>query len=238
MTGINIHNSIKLNISTQRAKIEAMGEDCIIVTCPVLHELCKFRNKEMLDKNAKCRECRKLREFQEQRDFEAHKPVVKECSGEIDTMFGKAKAKQIIKTENGYKMRIDCPKGFGDCVWDCTDIDNKGRFLCPYCKKIVSKTGIEILEENAKRQALNRPARKDIHNAKTWNKLRYMVLKRDGGKCCLCGRGASDGVKLHIDHIKPASLYPELYYDPNNLQTLCDECNYGKSDGDSTDWRK
>lgn len=57
--------------------------------------------------------------------------------------------------------------------------------------------------------------------------LRYKVLKKDAFKCIACGRGAPDGVKLHIDHKTPFSLggLTEL----NNLQTLCDECNISKS---------
>ena len=36
--------------------------------------------------------------------------------------------------------------------------------------------------------------------------LRYDILKRDGFKCNLCGRNPEDdGVKLHVDHIKPFS---------------------------------
>jgi hypothetical protein len=57
--------------------------------------------------------------------------------------------------------------------------------------------------------------------------LRYKVLKKDAFKCAACGRGVSDGIKLHIDHKTPFSLggLTEL----NNLQTLCDECNISKS---------
>lgn len=57
--------------------------------------------------------------------------------------------------------------------------------------------------------------------------MRYKILKRDGFKCVACGQSASDGAKLHIDHIIPFSLggLTEL----NNLQTLCSECNISKS---------
>ncbi|MGG2065896.1 HNH endonuclease [Bacillus sp. S14(2024)] len=57
--------------------------------------------------------------------------------------------------------------------------------------------------------------------------LRYKVLDRDNGKCKLCGRTPSDGVKLHVDHIIPYSLGGLTILD--NLQTLCDDCNIGKS---------
>lgn len=58
--------------------------------------------------------------------------------------------------------------------------------------------------------------------------LRYDVLKRDGFRCTLCGRTAQDGVKLHVDHIKPIAKGGKTKM--SNLRTLCDECNRGKSD--------
>ena len=58
--------------------------------------------------------------------------------------------------------------------------------------------------------------------------LRHAILKRDGFRCCHCGRTAKDGAKLHIDHIKPVALGGTN--DPSNLQTLCRDCNLGKSD--------
>lgn len=61
-------------------------------------------------------------------------------------------------------------------------------------------------------------------------KLRFKVMKRDNFKCCLCGASpAKDpSVELHIDHIKPWSKDGETVME--NLQTLCDKCNLGKSD--------
>ena len=55
----------------------------------------------------------------------------------------------------------------------------------------------------------------------------YKVFKKDGFRCIACGRSASDGVKLQVDHKTPCSLggLTEL----NNLQTLCNECNLSKS---------
>ena len=52
------------------------------------------------------------------------------------------------------------------------------------------------------------------------------VLRRDGFRCVKCGRGREDGVKLHVDHIKPVSHGGKSVMD--NLQTLCEDCNYGK----------
>lgn len=57
--------------------------------------------------------------------------------------------------------------------------------------------------------------------------IRFKVLERDKGKCKLCGRTPEYGVKLHVDHITPFSLGGLTVIE--NLQTLCSECNIGKS---------
>lgn len=59
-------------------------------------------------------------------------------------------------------------------------------------------------------------------------KVRVSVIVRDGRRCQLCGRGIEDGVKLHVDHIFPVAKGGTN--DIENLQTLCQECNSGKSD--------
>lgn len=58
--------------------------------------------------------------------------------------------------------------------------------------------------------------------------LRYDILKRDGFRCVLCGRSAADGAKLHVDHIKPIAKGGKTV--KSNLRTLCEHCNWGKSD--------
>jgi len=60
--------------------------------------------------------------------------------------------------------------------------------------------------------------------------LRLKVLNRDNFKCVFCGKSpATDfGTKLHIDHIIPFSKGGTSTLD--NLQTLCEDCNLGKSD--------
>jgi hypothetical protein len=69
-------------------------------------------------------------------------------------------------------------------------------------------------------------------------KARFEALKSANGRCTLCGRSASEhGVALHVDHIKPRSTHAELAADPANLQVLCYDCNIGKGNRDTTDWR-
>jgi 5-methylcytosine-specific restriction endonuclease McrA len=71
-------------------------------------------------------------------------------------------------------------------------------------------------------------AKRNAERAKMSETLRYDVLKRDGFRCRLCGLSADDGVKLHVDHIKPVSKGGKT--ELNNLRTLCDRCNFGKGD--------
>lgn len=60
-------------------------------------------------------------------------------------------------------------------------------------------------------------------------RLRFTVMKRDNFKCCMCGRSPATtlGLELQIDHIIPWSKGGETTID--NLQTLCTDCNSGKS---------
>ena len=60
-------------------------------------------------------------------------------------------------------------------------------------------------------------------------RMRFLVMKRDNFKCCMCGRSpaTTPGLELHIDHIIPWSKGGETIID--NLQTLCSDCNLGKS---------
>jgi len=55
------------------------------------------------------------------------------------------------------------------------------------------------------------------------NDIRAEVIRRDGGRCVLCG-AESD---LHIDHIIPFSIGGSTHVD--NLQVLCKPCNLSKS---------
>ena len=57
--------------------------------------------------------------------------------------------------------------------------------------------------------------------------LRFEILQRDDFRCQLCGRDAADGVKLEVDHKHPFSLGGAT--EPDNLWTLCFDCNRGKS---------
>lgn len=76
-----------------------------------------------------------------------------------------------------------------------------------------------------------------LYKSEAWRRLRYDVLKEQGGVCQLCGRGRKHGVVLHVDHIIPLSVDWSKRLDRNNLQVLCEDCNLGKSNSDSIKWR-
>lgn len=76
----------------------------------------------------------------------------------------------------------------------------------------------------------------DFYASQAWRKVRYAALRRCHGACELCGAPPAEHA-LHVDHIKPRSKYPEFALDPDNLQVLCRDCNLGKSNTDTIDWR-
>ena len=61
-------------------------------------------------------------------------------------------------------------------------------------------------------------------------RLRYKVMMRDNCRCCVCGKSPAThpGIELEVDHIIPYSKGGETTLE--NLQTLCIQCNRGKSD--------
>jgi hypothetical protein len=73
-----------------------------------------------------------------------------------------------------------------------------------------------------------------FYETREWQALRYSIIKKYDRKCMVCFR---TGVELHVDHIKPISKYPELALISSNLQVLCRDCNLGKGNKDSIDWR-
>jgi hypothetical protein len=70
-----------------------------------------------------------------------------------------------------------------------------------------------------------------------WRKLRMVALKKYGPRCQCCGATPATGATINVDHIKPRKLFPELALEIDNLQILCHECNHGKGNWDTTDWR-
>lgn len=109
------------------------------------------------------------------------------------------------------------------------------------CLKFIEyKMGSEILEEDLRQNlesqkvlGKNSKENKDVESRSISLSVRLQVLNRDKFRCIFCGKSpATDlGTKLHIDHIYPFSKGGKATVD--NLQTLCQECNLGKSDNEN-----
>lgn len=106
------------------------------------------------------------------------------------------------------------------------------------CLKFIEhKMGGDILaddfilpdQEEQKMQQENKIEYKKENSRNVSLSLRLSVLSRDNFRCVFCGKSpATDiGTKLHIDHIEPFSKGGKSTL--KNLQTLCEECNLGKS---------
>ena len=65
--------------------------------------------------------------------------------------------------------------------------------------------------------------------------IRWTVFQRDDWKCVACGRSALENTILHVDHVVPRSIGGSDKLE--NFQTLCQACNLGKSNRDSTSLR-
>lgn len=73
-----------------------------------------------------------------------------------------------------------------------------------------------------------------FYDSDAWLTLKYRAIKTYGRVCMAC---KSIHKEIHVDHIKPRSLFPELELRFENLQILCRDCNLGKRAWDQTDWR-
>lgn len=84
-----------------------------------------------------------------------------------------------------------------------------------------------LLQKAQKRQ--KREQSKAYQRSLMTQSLRYDVIKRDGFRCQICGRSVKNNpkIELEVDHIIPISKGGKTI--KSNLQTLCRECNRGKS---------
>lgn len=122
--------------------------------------------------------------------------------------------------------------------WSWKDPNKPKEKWEPKIKKEEKKKKRKAKKKNNRKKYLTRGSSDDFYKSPEWRKLRYRVLKKYGANCMCCGQNyKDDGVKMHVDHIKPRSKYPHLALVFDNLQVLCEECNLGKSNVDETDWR-
>ena len=75
----------------------------------------------------------------------------------------------------------------------------------------------------------------DPRNQRRWKEVSKAFIEQEQTGCVTCGTFD----KLSVDHIKPYSLYPELFWDEENWQVMCTRHNSQKGNretGQTTDF--
>ncbi|MFA5292936.1 MAG: HNH endonuclease [Phycisphaerae bacterium] len=92
----------------------------------------------------------------------------------------------------------------------------------------VNKEGYISSEAEIKSLKIEPTTKHKTSRTVNW-RLRFLVMHRDDFKCKLCGVSPAikPGTILHVDHIKAWTNGGETVIE--NLQTLCNQCNIGKS---------
>ena len=106
----------------------------------------------------------------------------------------------------------------------------KGRVNLLKSKKF-SSNDLKVCVESIATNKLDRYTYKQlalVERGKVSDSLRYDILRRDNFKCVICGASQHQGARLHVDHIVPIAKGGKST--PDNLRTLCERCNIGKSD--------
>lgn len=94
-----------------------------------------------------------------------------------------------------------------------------------FSEEIDSTEKLDIPQFNNSKQIITHKTPRNINL-----RLRFKVMARDHFRCCKCGKSPAkdSSVELHVDHKYPWSKGGETIMD--NLETLCSDCNLGKSD--------
>lgn len=120
--------------------------------------------------------------------------------------------------------------------WAWKDPDDKGKI------KPITKPELTFGKsaKKKKRKVRNKVSKysDSFYLSREWKELRYRVIRKFSGECMACGRSRKKhGIVIHVDHIKPRSTHPGLALAFDNLQLLCEECNIGKGNKCTIDWR-
>jgi len=134
--------------------------------------------------------------------------------------------------------------------FNCNKFNDDGLYNeCISCVNVyaVQKRKTKNISKSSRFKKLDKDGDGDFFSTKnsrrfigsmSWRNLRYELLKESNRTCCVCGRTRErHNIALQVDHIIPKSVDWSKRLDKNNLQVLCEDCNIGKGNKDSIDWR-
>lgn len=140
--------------------------------------------------------------------------------------------KEAVSKNALIKKCLFCEKDFKRLI---TSKAHNAGFCTKKCKRMKRINNIASLPFKNKAKKPKKLFKSgDFYDSKEWKEMRYKVLSHYGRECMACGENKG---QIHVDHIKPISIYWDLRLDFRNLQVLCRMCNQGKSNKDMTDFR-
>ena len=131
----------------------------------------------------------------------------------------------VFKSE--YRMAV-----FSDDIYDLMGLRDKEMILKYWTGEQGDRITSRVNERSKLVLEFQSIANRSLnHRRKISPKIRFLVLQRDSSTCQICGRKAPE-VKLHLDHKTPVSFDKKWWIsdNPDDYQTLCEECNLGKGD--------
>lgn len=173
-------------------------------------------------------------------NFDNYKKLITNSKNNSDVLFKyNKKIKSILEETPAFKYQKAETKQFNKLHIkdiDKFNVDVSATYVSPkgrnryhknevYNHHEIENVFIEIVRERKQKNTRQAKIRKE--RTLMTDSLRFNILNRDGYACQICGSQASDGVKLHVDHIQPVSRGGRTI--KSNLQTLCDRCNIGKA---------
>jgi len=114
-----------------------------------------------------------------------------------------------------------------DCLYCSSPFKYYGgnkRFCKPTCQSTYANL------KHVKKRVIQNRALTSSNNSEKYlraTRVRFEILLRDNFTCQYCGRKPEDGIKLHVDHIKPKLRGGTS--EKSNLITSCNDCNIGKN---------
>lgn len=108
--------------------------------------------------------------------------------------------------------------------------------IVPQKKKVKTRRTNTEVSPILKRWGVEFVKSKEFLATKEWKRLRMDAIEKHGNCCMICGRKPPE-VSINVDHIIPRAVDWALALSLDNLQILCADCNEGKGNRYSTDYR-